>query len=97
MCWGPSRATLGSPFNRPRLIRRQLRKGGSEHLLLQFMRKPSARSPVLGNFRATCAAEVPLARTATRVKPGRSRSRRLPYKKILSVVAVIKHAVDFFD
>ena len=59
MCWGPSRATLGSPFNRPRLIRRQLRKAGSEHLLLQFMRKPSARSPALGKLQSNVRCRSP--------------------------------------
>ena len=35
-------ATSGLRFNRPHLIRRRLSKLGSEHLLLQWMRKPSA-------------------------------------------------------
>ncbi|OLQ01820.1 hypothetical protein AK812_SmicGene15394 [Symbiodinium microadriaticum] len=38
---------------------RRLSKGGSEHLLLQFMRKPSARSPALGVLQGNMRCRSP--------------------------------------
>ena len=81
MCRGPNRTTLGFPFNRPCLIRRRLSKRGSEHLLLQFMRKPSARSPALGVLQGNMRCRSPAREDGDSSEARRSRTHRLPHKK----------------